>query len=188
MNLKLNIQKLFLKVSELLKDFTDKLAKKIPKDKKVLATVLLGFMGMLIIMFSGNSEANAAQAENNYQKNTYDENEISFQLENLIEQIDGVGKATVMITYEEGQEIVFAKDEEKDGGENDFSENKEYIIIDSKDGETGLELKTIYPKVMGVAVVCQGAESNIIRQQVVEIICALFDISSNNISVAAMSE
>ncbi len=171
-----------------MKNYVEKLLKNLPKDKKVLFTVGLGIMGMIIIMLSGTSEVDSVQNESALQKQIYDENEICLQLQNLIEQIDGVGKATVMITYEEGQETVFAKDEEKDKGQNDSRESKEYIIVDSNNGETGLELKIIYPKVKGVAVVCQGAQSSIIKQQIVEIICALFDISSNKISVAVMSE
>ncbi len=172
----------------MLKDYFEKLLKKIPQDKKLLLMVGLGVFGMLIIMLSGTSEGDTVETETDLQKNLYNESEICLQLQNLIEQIDGVGKATVMITYEEGQETVFAKDEERDKGQNDQRESKEYIIVDSKDGETGLELKIIYPKVKGVAVVCQGAESNIIKQQIVEIICALFDLSSNKISVAVMSK
>ena len=170
------------------KDFIEKMLKKLPKDRKVLLTVGLGVMGMIIIMFSGTSEQNLVQSETAVQEKIYNENEICLQLQELIEQIDGVGKASVMITYEEGQETVFAKDEEKDKSQSELRESKEYIIIDSKDGETGLALKMIYPKVKGVAVVCQGASSNIVKQQIVEILCALFDISSNKISVAVMSK
>lgn len=78
----------------------------------------------------------------------------------IVESIDGAGKASVMITLSETTEYIYAtngkeirKNTEKN---NDINNQNDYVIIDKDNNDSGLLLKTIEPKVRGVAVVCEA--------------------------------
>ncbi len=172
----------------MMKDTVEKIVNSFKKDKKMFLTITLGITGMLLIMLSSFSDGDTDLKLEADTTEFYNESEICYELKNMLEQIKGAGKVSVMITYEEGREKVFATDSEIDKEEKAESVVNEYIIIDSQNGETGLEVKTIYPKVKGVAVVCQGADSNVVKEQIIDMVSALFDINSSKISVAVMNE
>lgn len=171
-------------MSEMRKGFADTL-NRLKKDKKALLTVIAGITGMLLVLlselplFSGNVK-NENQSETVYMNQSIQED-----TERLISQIKGAGKVSVMLTYEVSEERVWATDRDtrvKSDGESDESEK--HIIIDSSDGETGLAVKVIYPKVRGVAVVCTGGDDPIVQSEIKSLLSALFDIGSNRISIA----
>ena len=117
-----------------------------------------------------------------------DETELSDRLEKLLEAIDGAGKVKVMITFNTYSETVYAENSEENiGADGETDTSDEYIIIDGEDGETGLRLKIISPEIKGVAVICQGGNNPVIKEQIISVVSALFDISSNKISVAVMA-
>ena len=162
---------------------------KLKKDKKAILMISLAVIGMLMILLSdsGNSDK-SNKSDSEYTSNTNSEQELAFEVEKLIEAIDGAGKCKVMITYKSYDETVYAFDKEENinlQGETDFS--GEYVIIDSGDKEEGLRLKVISPEIKGIAVVCQGGGNSVIKEQIITSLSALFDISTNKISVAVMA-
>ncbi len=171
-------------MAELYRGFTDTL-NKLKKDKKALFTVLIGIAGMLLILLSempffGGETKNTKDSGKVYFNQSLEED-----TEKLISEIKGAGKVSVMLTYEASEEKVWAKDKDvnvKSDGESD--ENEKHIIIDAAEGETGLAVKVIYPKVRGVAVVCTGGDDPIVRSEIKALLSALFDIGSNRISIA----
>ncbi len=171
--------------------YSDKIkniVEKLKKDKKSLLILILGISGMLLILFSGSSEK---EDENNIDKNDiiYDSSytyNITDDIEELIKSINGAGKTKVLITYESSEETVYATDtEEKSNNENNQIK-KEHIITENDKAESGLTVKILYPKVRGVAVICEGGDDPIVKERVYSLLSALFDISYNDISVASM--
>ena len=65
---------------------------------------------------------------------------------------------------------------------------EKYIIVDTSQGESGLAIKIIYPKIRGVAVVCSGGDDPIVNSRIKSLVSALFDIGSNRISIARRAE
>ena len=53
--------------------------------------------------------------------------------------------------------------------------------------EEALKTGLLNPKVMGVAVICEGGEDPIVRERIYSLISALFDINTNSISVTVMA-
>ncbi len=163
---------------------TEKIINLLKQDKKMLLTVMLGVLGVILIFSSGSDEKKNIKTET--ADSAFNEVKTLSELEDFLGSIYGAGKVKVMITYESSGEEVFAKDYETKENEKESDKKEEYIIIDSGSDENGLKLKSIYPKVKGVAVACQGAENPVIREQIISVVSALFDISSNSISVAIM--
>lgn len=168
-------------------DFVKKVLNKIKGDKKILALILIGLSGMLLILFSENGDNETAAYENN-ECVIYGESELSAELEKLIESIDGAGKSKVMITYDCYDETVYARNSRESFSDNLKRDVEyEYILIENAQTQQGLKLKINSPVVKGVAVVCQGGDNPITKEQIISVISALFDISSNKISVAVMA-
>ena len=172
------------KLSEYLNsDSVKKVAEKLKKDKKTLIIMLVGISGMLLIMLAPSAAKSQETQESNI---VYDYNisDIQNELRILVESIKGAGEARVFITYESEKENVYAMniDEKSDGSEVHFK--SEYIITDD---DSGLILKVMYPKVKGVAVVCKGGSDPVVKEKIYSVVSALFDISTNKISVADMA-
>lgn len=155
---------------------------KLRKDKKTIFIIMIGFLGMVLILFSPN-DSEKKRAVDQVETVNYNSDNIQDEVEAMIESIKGAGKTKVYITYESDSEHVYAMniDEKSDG--SDLHYKSEYIITDD---ENGLILKVIYPKVRGVAVICEGGGDPLVKEKIYSVISALFDISTNKISVTDM--
>ena len=97
-----------------------------------------------------------------------------------------------MVTLESSSENVYLHDYDygenvEPSGRNSVERKDEYVIIDGGEGEQGIVVRVAEPKIRGVAVVCRGAGSEIVKSQITEAVTALLDISSARVSVAKMN-
>lgn len=176
-------------MADLKSQFGDML-KKLKNDKKALLTVAVGILGMLLVLLSELpfTESAKAQADTTSQGEFYTD-DLERKTEKLISQIEGAGKVSVMLTYEATRETVWAKDvNSKTQGSEGADTEEKYIIVDTDQGESGLEIKVLYPKIRGVAVVCNGGDDPIVNSRIKSLVSALFDIGSNRISIARRAE
>lgn len=166
------------------------LISKIKKDKKTMFIIGIALVGMLLILLSGTGQESGTDPKIKYEEQgKITENELALEVESFLENIKGAGKTKVILTFETYEETVYAYDKDEkhtSDGTKDYSD--EYVIIDSGDAEAGLKLKILSPKIRGVAVICEGGDNPIIKEQITSALSALFDISSNNISVAVMAD
>lgn len=102
--------------------------------------------------------------------------------ETLINELPGVKDCKVFITLESGYQYIYATDqhirEESSGKQTD----KTIVLANGEKGENAILLLETMPKVSGIAVVCGGASYET-QYRIIELLCALFDIKSNRISV-----
>ena len=102
--------------------------------------------------------------------------------EMLIKELKGVDECEVFITLKNGYRYIYATDqhvrEQSDSKETD----KTIVLADNGNGEAPLLIEETMPEVAGVAIVCRGAGYET-QYRIIELICALFDIQSNRISV-----
>jgi len=125
------------------------------------------------------------------------------RLESILSNIEGVGKAHVMLTLENGIEYRYAADEKTsddsvftyaDGNSNPAkvqqSENSEqnYILIGSSGDKKPLVVTEISPRVKGVVVVCEGGEKPIIIKRVTDAVTTALGINSLQVCVAKASK
>ncbi|MFI3142140.1 MAG: hypothetical protein R3Y27_07550 [Clostridia bacterium] len=169
---------------------------KLKQDKKALSIVFIGLLGLFLITFSGFSsddETQDAVIEVNSSSDVYITNEeLTTQLVALLEQIDGAGTVSAMITFDSSEEYVYAYDYSEDYEQDDDSSStkyeSQYIIINNDSNEDGLVIKSIYPTVRGVAIVCDGADNAVVKSRIISTVSALFDISQTKISVAQVAQ
>lgn len=171
-----------------------KISQKLKIEKKTLLFVAAGFIGITLIGFSelsglGKKEENTALSDD-YSTVQYCEY-IENKLEQIVTSIDGAGKVKVMVTLSETTEYVYATNNDDSRKINDGSENtdnnKDYVIIESNNNDTGLLIKTIEPKIRGVAIVCEGGNEVSVRQQIYSAVSAVLNISTSRISISKLS-
>lgn len=100
----------------------------------------------------------------------------------LCAQVKGVSNVSVLLTLEAGSELVYAQNSESGGTDRQKSE---YVISSSGGSPNGLLLKENYPKICGIAVVCTGGDNANIKKEIIDLLSAAFNLSSNRIYVAA---
>lgn len=119
------------------------------------------------------------------------------RLRSILSRIDGVGEVYVMITVKTGaakdvlmeQDISYEDTDETDsaGGKRKkytYSEDNQTVYVTDENGNTSpYVISEKAPKIEGVAVIAEGADSAVTRQKIFNVIKALFDIEVNKISV-----
>ncbi len=167
---------------------------KLKTDKKTAFFVVIGFSAILIIFFSeyASSDSNVKDEKNVSQEMSsvaYCEY-LEEKVQEIVESIDGAGKSKVMITLSETTEYIYAtndKDTRKnsENGDDSAFEN-DYVIIENNSNDTGLLVKTIEPKVRGVAVVCEGGNDSAVQRQIYSAVSAVLNISTSRISISKL--
>lgn len=164
---------------------------------RVRLLVAVGLLGMGLILCSEllageelkKSEPATEQPEQ--QQNTQQsEQQLQQRLEEIISQIDGVGECSVMLTFEESERSVYAVEDsvsqEQDRQTNSGSSSSQKRLVLVENGEGGKQPvleKTVRPQVNGVVVVCQGAKSMTVCQQVTEAVTTVLGIRSTQVCV-----
>lgn len=179
-----------------------KLSEKIRADKKAVLVFIIGIAGVILLVLSetvpDSSAADKGKKEE-FEKSDYNiENHYEYaemlenKLADLISSISGAGKTKVMITFETSSEAVYAqndKNAEENGEREKITRENDYVLIKTDSSkEEALLIKIIQPKIKGVAVVCEGGDSVYVKQEIIETVTAVFDISSSKIQVTKLSK
>ena len=112
-------------------------------------------------------------------------------LEDVLSQAAGVGRVQVLLTLQEGEETIYAQDvrayqKSLDGSEDTTNESSVTVLSKAGGGEEPVKIKTVGPAYRGALIVCDGADSAVVRLQVTQCVSALPGLSSNQISVIKM--
>ncbi len=161
----------------------------IEKFKKLFGTkggafIIIGLISGVALLLIPTETKSPEITENTGEKISSVEycTELEKKAEELILRLPEVKECSVFITLESGFRYIYATDqhvrEESDSKQTD----KTIVLADSTDGETAILVEETMPKIAGVAVVCEGASYET-QRRIIDLICALFDIKSNRISV-----
>lgn len=151
--------------------------------------IIAGFAGILLILLSEISFGSDSAKNTPVTKTDYSAyvSILNDELTSLLSSIDGVGECRVMITLRNTSENVYAKNIDSSRNENSKSQTDEYVIYDSENGDSPILLKENFPDIEGVAIVCSGGDNVVVREKVIKCVSALFNISSNRISVTKLN-
>ncbi len=160
---------------------------KIKVDKKILMVLSLGLVGIILLAVSEimpdekTKQQGAEEEEENISFHEY-EKSLEVRLEDLLKSINGAGEVKVMVTVESNDEKVYATESSR----SENKEDKKYVLIDEDGNDSGLLLKISQPEIRGVGVVCQGAESPQVRQEITATVTSVLGISSNRVNISKM--
>ena len=161
------------------------------KNKNIVFIIILGLSGIILIflseVFSEENNAESIEDENAFYVFSEDVSMLESRLENAVLKIKGAGKTDITITFDSSKEFIYAKNSSENIGDSESEIETEIVVIDGKNGEEPLFIKSKEAKVRGVLVVCEGGENPLVREKIIEAVCALLDIPSNKVSVAKMA-
>ena len=165
-------------------------------DRKVILIFIVGILGIILLVisnfFSSNSIDTNEDKIKNEQTNTVLtaqqlEERLEDRLKEAISQINGVGKTTVMVTISSAGEYIYAKNNSSKTDSDSSVVESEIVIYDSGDSDSGLIISIKSPDVLGVAIICEGGNSAVIKSEVTNLVTSLFGIGSDRVYVGAKS-
>ena len=165
-----------------------RIIKKMPdllkKYRLALVVLLIGLLLMVFPMGKGTDDA-ILREEIIVETKT---NEITQQeLEQIISEIDGVGRVKVLLTRAAGERKVFQVDTDiSQSDANSKESGKTVVLTDDNRAETALITQTIGPEYLGAVVVCQGADDPVVQWSVTDAVAKATGMGVNRISVLKM--
>ena len=168
--------------------------------------ILIAIAGIVLLManFSEWKNAISEKTEKKEEKTVQtDQNDayvsaLENKLVHILENVDGVGKAEVMITLKSSKESVLNKDlseekqteEERSGETQKVNKNQkkqeETILSDSSGNSAPYVIKELEPEISGIVISCEGAGNKVVEASVLEAVQVLFGVSANHIKVLKM--
>lgn len=173
-------------ITDKFKKFFDRKQNKIPA-----FIMILGCIGLLLVFLSEfipkEKQITKESFSADFTEFNEKENILEDRLENIISKINGAGKTEVMLTLASSGEYFYAENHTEEKDENELKTENEIIIIEGENGEEPVFLTKKEAEIRGVLVICEGGKNALVREKIIEALCALLDIPSNRVSVAEMA-
>ena len=166
------------------------LLRELKQDKKKFVITICAALGIFLVGVSAllPDGGKSKTVETPVPNVRFDEAAYTEQLEQkiaaMVSSVYGAGRSKVFVTLDCDYETVYAKNGSLSTDQDRSDEKSEYIILDEENREDGLVLRTVTPRVRGVAVTCEGGANKAVADAVIEMLSAVLDVGMNHISVA----
>ena len=131
----------------------------IKENKNFRRAAIMIALGIILIFISSSFAKSEDKGSGEITLDEYKER-LEDEIASICSDVDGVGKCRVFITLERGEQNVY----------------KGTSVIETKP-----------PKVLGVTVICRGANSDTVRAELTDMLTALFDIGSNRVAILKLN-
>ena len=163
-----------------------------------IVLILVGILVMIVLIPTGGkgsrkNEKTLSEVESQIKDQAYDTTQVlsdsayvqalEEQLKELVESMDGVGRARVMLTLSDDGLTHLDKDVKT----QEKMREETTVIYDSGDGKVPYVIQRERPKVEGVVVVAQGGDRPGVITQITDAIQSLFDLEAHKVKVVKMS-
>lgn len=168
------------------------------KSPKIL--IIGGLIGILLIFLSslgGNSDKTEPKTtEDTFSVEQY-RTELEEDIAALVKEISGSKEVSVVVTLENGIKYSYADTREeavtdKSGdktNETDTELKQNYITVKNADGgEEALLVTANMPDIRGVAIVCEGGDSEIIAEKIMNTVTAALNITKKRVYICGRNE
>lgn len=105
-------------------------------------------------------------------------------LTDVIASVHGAGKTKVLINWESGVEAVIAYVTSVNGNSSTSAPQ----LITEGGVTKPIVLKEIYPKALGVLIICEGGDNVAVKIEILNAVCVLLDITPDKIQVLKMKK
>ncbi len=142
----------------------EKLSGILSSDRARMVFVLVGLGAVLLIFLSsqlGGNESSTQSIQENFSSEAYCR-ALKEEIVEMIENIEGTGKAQVLLTLESSYEYIYLNDDKT-------------------------LTKILEPKVRGVAVACTGGDNPVVKEKVIKMLTTVLSVSTNSISVSKLT-
>ncbi len=152
--------------------------------KKFRYPILILILGVVLLLIPGKSATKSVQTPITPVLQVQ-ENKLT-QLQDILSQIQGVGRVEVMLSISAGAKTVYQTDEDITSGENGTIRTETVIITGADRAQAGLVQQVIEPTYLGAVIVCQGADKATVRLAVTEAVSKITGLGADRISVLKM--
>ena len=176
---------------------------KIKSIKHIEIIIAIIAVALMILIFSGldftkSKTSSSTSSELIQPQNSYSDASISAweeKLSNILSQIDGVGKAEVMITAKSSEEKITAKttttntsSSQNNSGNLTTSTNttESPVIVNNNGTSEPYVLKEIMPEIIGVIVVAEGADSAITKLAIMRAVQTVLHVDASCVEIYPM--
>ena len=147
-----------------------------------LPLLILALGAMLLLLPSGRTEKTAQAAQTPVQQTQPD---MQQALTRLLSSIEGVGRVELLLTNTGSDETFYQTDVRRSG---ETSEETTVFSSSQSAQKTPVVTKTKKASYAGAVVVCDGADSAVVRLRIVQAVSALTGLGSDKISVIKMKQ
>ena len=184
-----------------------KTGEKLPKKNQLIIILLIGILLLVIVIPVENPQekgarktegqetlsasAGEAQAAGEY------EEYLERKTAKLLQEVEGAGEVTVMVTLRSGGQKIIEKDqsstsrtteeEDSEGGTRsmkDQSSDKTSIYEQYSDGSSSPYVsKELSPEIEGVVVIAEGGDDAVVVKNITEAVQALFGVEAHKIKI-----
>lgn len=161
--------------------------------KNKILLIVLGAVGIALLLLPGNcGRVQPAEPVAGPDYHYY----LQQELERILSRIEGAGTVSVMVSLEDEQEVVYARDEEErfrsveeDDGQGGRRETVELdnrgqlVVMRVNNQEQPVVERIIKPRIRGVLIVSPGADSPAVRQRLIAAVQSVLDLPAYKISV-----
>jgi len=142
-------------------------------------------VGVLLLLFPAEKkEVTAPETDSLITVSTYTE-KIEEKIRSLCAAVEGAGNVRVLVTLDCSSELVYADNRKETVDATGTSYSSDYLIIEDKNEKSPVTVREIYPKIRGVAVVCDGGDVPTVKAKLTELLSAALGISTGHISVTS---
>ncbi len=168
-------------------DTPEKCVKSLKKSGKLTVVIVGILLGVGLLLFgnrlvSRDSTPAADSTEPGAEVRAVEEYRLALErrVADITAEVAGAGSVSVVVTLEGGYEYVYAYDKKVTVG----GESTTYITVGSGDDESLVFLCERAPAIVGIGVVCSGGGNITVRQEIIALLSAAFDVPTNKIYVA----
>lgn len=179
-------------MNERIKEISQKL-----KSPKFL--IIAGLLGIVLIFISSLGTGESSEAKENTKEFSAEEYRLSLQKEikDMVTDITGSRDVKVVITLESGisysyadtREETAAAKSESDTESTDTQIKEGYITVKTADGgEEALLITAKMPEIRGVAIVCEGGDSQLLNEKIKNTVTAALNITSKRVYICGRKQ
>ena len=149
-----------------------------------LPLLILTLGGILLLLPSGGT-GKAAQDTQPQVQQTQPTDDMRQALSQLLSSMEGVGRVELLLTTTGSDETFYQTDVRRSG---ETSEETTVFSANQSAQKTPVVTKTKKASYAGAVVVCDGADSAVVRLRIVQAVSALTGLGSDKISVIKMKQ
>jgi len=159
------------------------------RDKRLLLLLGGAILGAALLIFGSMGAADKetaaaeAQAPPELDPEKYAE-EVEERVGALCAQVKGAGTVRAVVTLKGGYRAVYATDSQSTG--NGYKNST--VLIGSGSSEGAVLICYENPEIAGIGIVCTGGDDPAVRDRIVALVAAAFDVGTNKIFVAAAKQ
>ncbi len=161
--------------------------------KKYKYAALVFVIGIALLVLPIGKTAKKSEQAPSVQERSDDAyvSELESRLAALLSQIKGAGAVQVMLTLQTGSRTEYQTDlqvtNDTDGTEKRSSEERKTVILSEGSAYDKAAVSAVrYPQFQGALIVSEGADSSIVRLDLIHAVAALTGLNSSQITVVKL--